>query len=242
MALAEIARLEGGIGKGDDARAHLERRDRLLRASAPNINAAREKVEEASRLRGSELEKSVPAKEHRKEVRAQLARRYQQEATAGAKNPEDDQNPSGRRRTAGLPCKPGFSRCAVSGTTRSSFGKRSRCRRRRPAADQKEPYFNTLIPWQLSVDLRRAGHKEEAEKINQAAGSNVPPPAAVLELLAQKAPGERRQRTGPADAIVSRWRTGRSRAGNVGWLELSAACRQSCRRVRCSCGSSRTRS
>ncbi len=54
--------------------------------------------------------------------------------------------------------------------------------------DQKEPYFNTPIPWQLSVDLRRAGHKEDAEKINQAAGSNVPPAAAVLELLAQKAP------------------------------------------------------
>ncbi len=54
--------------------------------------------------------------------------------------------------------------------------------------DQKEPYFNTLIPWQLSFDLRRAGHNEEADKINKAAGSNVPPPAAVLELLAQKAP------------------------------------------------------
>jgi hypothetical protein len=53
-------------------------------------------------------------------------------------------------------------------------------------SDQKEPYFDTALPWQLAVDLRRAGDKAEASKINEAAGVHVPPAAAVLDLLAEK--------------------------------------------------------
>ena len=188
MALAEIARLEGGIEKGDDARTHLKQAIGLLRASAPNINAAREKVEEASRLRARELEKAVPAKERRKEVRAQLARRYQQEATFAREKIQKMSKILLEAAEHRFALQTRILETALLWDDPVHLWKEIAPQATATDADQKEPYFNTLIPWQLSVDLRRAGHKEEAEKINQAAGSNVPPPAAVLELLAQKAP------------------------------------------------------
>ena len=62
MALAEIARLEAGLGKVEVARKHLSLAMSVLRAAAPTVAAARQQVEEAAALKVSQLEEPIPPK------------------------------------------------------------------------------------------------------------------------------------------------------------------------------------
>jgi hypothetical protein len=187
LALAEIARLEGALGKKDEARKHLGLAIGALRASAPNLIAARPMVEEAERLKAEELEKRVPATE-RKEARALSKRRNHAEALVALEKV---------RRTA----KALLAAAEVRFALQTEIFETARAwddpshlwteidpRATATDSDQKEPYFTTALPWQLAVDLRRAGDKAGADKIKEAAGLNLPPASAVLDLLAEKAP------------------------------------------------------
>jgi len=186
LALAEIARLEGTLDKRADAQKQLELAIAVLRASAPNKIAAKQLVEEAGRLRSTEFEEAVPTKGRRKEAIALAKRRNQEQARAAvAKAREMSKVLAAAAElrfdlqmqvlNSALAWDDGAHIWRIIGTSATSA-----------EPDQKEPYFETSIPWQLLFNLRKSGDVATAETINKAAGSDGPPPTAVLDLLAQK--------------------------------------------------------
>jgi hypothetical protein len=188
LALAEIARLEGALDKRNEAQKHLSQAVDLLRASAPNLNAARAKVDEATRLRARALEKPIPPKEHRQKVLAEMKHRNQQEAMAALEKIQKMSKLLSEAAKTRFALQTRILETALAWDEPTHLWKEIEPRATATDIEQKEAYFDTLIPWQLAVDLGRAGNQAAAEKINQAAGSNLPPAGAVLDLLAQKAP------------------------------------------------------
>ncbi|HUE15490.1 MAG TPA: hypothetical protein VMR25_15095 [Planctomycetaceae bacterium] len=185
LALAEIARLEGALHKRDEARNHLSQAIGVLRAAVPNLNAARMKVEEAARLKAADLEKPIPASE-RKAARAALKRHNSEQARVALEKVQQTSKVLLAAAEARFAVQTEIFETALAWDDAAHLWKEIGPSATAMDPDQKEPYFDTALPWQLAVDLRRAGDKAEASKINEAAGVHVPPAAAVLDLLAEK--------------------------------------------------------
>ncbi len=187
LALAEIARLEGALLKRDDAQKHLGLAIGVLRASAPNVIAAKQILEEAGRLRAAEFQEPVPTK-GRKDAIALAKRKNQVRANAALEKVKQ------LSKTLAVAAEARFIfQTEILETALLWDDPQHLWQVISPAAtaqdpETKEPYFKTALPWQLVVNLRRAGDMATAQKIDEAAGSNAPPSAVVLDLLAQKAP------------------------------------------------------
>ena len=96
-----------------------------------------------------------------KRSRGQLTRRYQQEATAAREKIQKMSKillEAAERRFA---LQTRILETALLWDDPAHLWKEIEPQATANDTDQKEPYFNTPIPWQLAVDLRRAGHKEE---------------------------------------------------------------------------------
>ena len=178
LALAEIARLEGALGKRDEARHHLGLAIGVLRASAPSPIAARLKVEE--------LEKRVTVAD-RKEARKLLHLRNDEQAQIALNRCRQKSKALLAAADSRFTLQTEILETALAWDDAADLWKEIGPRATAADSDQKEPYFNTVFPWQLAVDLQRAGDKAGADKIKEAASTNLPPAAAVLDLLAEKA-------------------------------------------------------
>jgi hypothetical protein len=177
LALAEIARLEGALGKRDEARSHLALAIGVLRSSAPSPVAARLRIDELNK-RGAHAE--------RKQVRTLLKLRNDDQAITALdtcrKNCKDLLKSAEDR----FALQTEILETALAWDDAAHLWKEIGTRAT-AAGDQKEPYFDTVLPWQLAVNMQRAGDKAGADKINEAAGTSRPPDSAVLDLWAQKA-------------------------------------------------------
>jgi|HubBroStandDraft_6_1064221.scaffolds.fasta_scaffold20069_3 hypothetical protein len=187
LALAEIARLEGDLRKRDEAQNHLGLAIDLLHASAPNLIAARQTLEEAGRLRATEFQEPVPIK-GRKEVIAQAKRKNQERANADLEKVKQISKALVAAAEARFALQTAILETALAWDDPAHLWQVISPAATAQDADMKEPYFKTALPWKLEVNLKRAGDATTAEKIDEAAGSNLPPSAVVLDLLAQKAP------------------------------------------------------
>jgi hypothetical protein len=187
LALAEIARLEGDLRKRDEAQKHLGLAIDLLHASAPNLLAARNTLEEAGRLRPAEFQEPVPTK-GRKEAIAQAKRKNQERANADLEKVKQTSKTLAAAAEARFALQTAILQTALAWDDPAHLWQVISPAATAQDADTKESYFKTALPWQLVVNLKRAGDTTTAEKIDEAAGSNLPPSAVVLDLLAQKTP------------------------------------------------------
>jgi hypothetical protein len=178
LALAEIARLEGALDKRDAARNHIDLAIGVLRASAPSPVAARLKLEDLDKH-------AAPA--GRNAVRALLKLKNDEQARMAVdtcrKNCKDLIAAAETR----FALQTEILETALAWEDAAHLWKEIGTRATAEAGDQREPYFDTLLPWQLAINLQRTGDKPAAEKISEAAGASRPPAAAVLDLLAERA-------------------------------------------------------
>jgi hypothetical protein len=185
LALAEVARLEGMLEKRTDAQRHLELALAVLRASAPNTMAAKQMVEEAGRLRSTEFEGAIPSK-GRKEAIALAKRRNQEQARAALAKAREMSKVLAAAAESRFDLQKQILASALAWDDGAHIWQIIGANATSADPYQKEPYFETSIPWQLLFNLRKSGDAATAETINKAAGNDTPPPTAVLELLAQK--------------------------------------------------------
>lgn len=185
LALAEIARLEGALDKRADAQKHLELAVAVLRAAAPNKNAAKQMVEEAGHLRYTAFEEAVP-KKGRKEAIALARQRNQQRARAALERVRQTSKALAAAADSRFDLQTQILASAVAWDDGAHLWQMIAPHATAADPGQKEAYFDTPIPWELVVKLRHSGDKATAEKILEAKGSSVPPAETVLDLLAQK--------------------------------------------------------
>jgi hypothetical protein len=177
LALAEIARLEGALSKKEAARKHLEGAIAALRSSAPSPVAVRAKIEELA-------QKAVPSE--RRQVRTQLKLRNDDEVRKVLDVCQKNCKELLAAAESRFALQTQILITALDWDDAAHLWQTIGPRAVAEAGENREPYFDTIVPWQLTIKLQHAGDKATADKIREAAGSAVPPTSAVLELLAQK--------------------------------------------------------
>jgi hypothetical protein len=210
LALAEIARLEGALDKRSDAQKHLELAIAVLRASAPTKIAARQMVEEAGQLRYTVFEEPVP-KKGRKDVIALAKRSSQEHAKASLEKVRQTSKILAAAADPRFELQTQVLASALAWDDGAHIWQIIGPHVTADDPDQKEPYFETAIPLQLVVNVRRSGDKATADKILEAKGSNDPPTETVLNLLAQKA-AETEDVGGLAREMQNLWKEGAQKA------------------------------
>jgi len=178
LALAEIARLEGALDKREAARKHLELAMGVLRAYAPSPVAARLKVEDLDKRAAPAGRKAISAilklqNDGQVITALDTCRKICRDLLAAAESR--------------FALQTEILSTALAWDDAAHLWKEIGTRATAEAGDQQEPYFDTVLPWQLAINLQRAGDKPAAEKISEAAGASRPPAAAVLDLWAEKA-------------------------------------------------------
>ena len=169
LALAEIARLEGGLDDKTDARKHLASALGLLRASAPSPAAVDARLQEREKQNSialrKEFRKQLKLANDDAAVRAYNACRHNGEQLLIAAQSRFDLQIE-------------ILQSALAWDDPAEIWKEIGPRAVADDVNQKETYFTTVLPWQLAILLERSGKKELASTIREAAEANSIPPAA----------------------------------------------------------------
>ena len=157
----------------------------VLRASAPNKIAARQRVEDAGQLRSTDFAEPVP-KKGRKEAIALAKRRNQERAEAVLEKVRQMSKRLSAAADSRFDLQTQIVASALAWDDPVHIWQIIGGPATSADVDQKEPYFETAVPLQLVVRLRHSGDKATAEKI-ESQSSSEPPSETVLDLLAQRA-------------------------------------------------------
>jgi hypothetical protein len=177
VALAEMARLEAGLGQKDQAWRHVLLALGVLRSTAPSIPGVEAKLADFKKRGASaisaEIQRSLNLKDPHKAQ--DIVKKYRE-----ALKQFFDLAQS--RLSLEIEILESAIESGNAGEVWNEISQRIAA----AEADRSEPYMMTPLPWLLARNFESAGDKATIEKISKAVGSAKAPPAAELETLASR--------------------------------------------------------
>jgi hypothetical protein len=177
LALAEVARLESGLGRSDDGWIHVKLALKALRASAPSPVAAQERL--------NEIDRGNPA-----ELRARLRKSLKLSSDDQARLAVTRCRQNGKSLLALAEARwaleTAVAKTSIPWGHAGDLWTEIEQRLAEKEPHLREPWWDTAVPWLIAAHLQRSDDREGSQRVLEAAEQHEPPAEAALANLAAK--------------------------------------------------------